>query len=365
MGECLIVRRGGQAYKLPVLNPAYPQDVTIVASANGSATFGVAISEPGNPAEYTYKWYMGGSVIAGATGASVTISGLTAAQTTTVYCEVTNKAGTVTSRVAALTVRDWKPAYTYTGNHQLLDDGNYNWRIRFLTSGTLTFTSLGNGASGIDVFCVGGGGGGCGGRRDGGAGGGGGGGGYTRTTTGVAAQMNTGYAVVIGGGGSPGYDSTLAAGNGGNTSAFGVVAGGGGAAAVQPYASGHGGNGGSGGGAGGQRFNEMNGGSGGSDGGNGGRDSKNEGVAGTGQGSTTREFGYAGGTLYAGGGGGAGSLTNAPGGAGGGGAGAREINTAYSSNGATNTGGGGGGNFFTNTGTGYGGSGIVVIRNHQ
>ena len=56
MGECLIVRRGGQAYKLPVLSENYPQDVTIVASANGSAGFSVQIAEPGNPAEYTYKW---------------------------------------------------------------------------------------------------------------------------------------------------------------------------------------------------------------------------------------------------------------------------------------------------------------------
>ena len=114
MGECLIVRRGGQAYKLPVLSENYPQDVTLVASANGSAAFSVQITEPGSPAEYTYKWYKGGNLVSGTTGATLKLTGLTAATTTTVYCEVTNKAGTVTRRVATLTVRDWKPTYSYT-----------------------------------------------------------------------------------------------------------------------------------------------------------------------------------------------------------------------------------------------------------
>ena len=156
MGSALLVRRGGEIYKLPVLNASYPQDVTVVASASASATFSVVISEPGNPAEYTYKWYKGGNLVSGATGSTLSLTGLTAANTATVYCEVTNKAGTVTSRVATLTVQDWKPVYTYTGSAQFIDDGNYHWRIKFLTSGTLKFTSLGN-ASSIDVFCVGGG----------------------------------------------------------------------------------------------------------------------------------------------------------------------------------------------------------------
>lgn len=362
MGECLIVRRGGQAYKLPVLNPAYPQDVTIVASANGSATFGVAISEPGNPAEYTYKWYRGGSVIAGATGSSVTISGLTAAQTDTVYCEVTNKAGTVTSRVAALTVRDWKPSYSYTGNHQLLDDGNYNWRIRFLTSGTVTFHSLGNAAA-VDVFCVGGGGSGSYAAYD--HGGGGGGGGYTATYNGVSFLMNTPFTITIGAGGRNG--STNIGGTGGTTS-FGVYSANGGQGAIQNEDRDQAtvncrGNGGSGGGVGGYYDKKGSTLSGGSDGGNAAYTSSAKfTVRGQGQGSTTKEFGYAGGTLYAGGGSGAnrgGDATVIAGGAGGGG------NGGPGTNGGTNTGGGGGGSASGSSGGGDGGSGIVVIRNHQ
>ena len=49
------------------------------------------------------------------------------------------------------------PKFTYTGNYQFIDDGSGNWRIKFLSSGTLTFTSLGNARKGIDVFLVGGG----------------------------------------------------------------------------------------------------------------------------------------------------------------------------------------------------------------
>ena len=337
MGECLIVRRDGQAYRLPVLNENYPQDVTVVASASASATFSVQIAEPGNPAEYTYKWYRSGSVIAGATGASVILSGLTAAQTATVYCEVTNKAGTVTSRVAALTVKDWKPVYTYTGQHQLIDDGSYHWRIKFLTSGVAKFTSLGN-AAGIDVFCVGGGSsnaynrGGC--------------GGATATKKSVAVGPGTNYTVTIGAGAQAGNDQTLQNKSGGSTTAFGVTGNGG---------SPTGGTGSGGGGAGYVSSKDVYtaGGNGGTNGGSGGGHNPT-----AGQGTTTREFGETGGALYSGGGGGydAERSNHGTGGAGGG------ANAGKSA--AANTGGGAGG------GNGQyqvwgGGSGIVVIRDHR
>ena len=73
------------------------------------------------------------------------------------------------------------PEFTYTGDYEIVDDSDNpisdfanwknNWKIRFLTSGTLTFTKL-NGWNGqLDVFLVGGGGGACG--TNSGAGGGG------------------------------------------------------------------------------------------------------------------------------------------------------------------------------------------------
>lgn len=106
MGECLITRRGGENYKLPILNANYPQDVstTVVKGNTGSATFLVDISEPGNPAVYTYQWYVNGVAVEGANGSGYTKDDLTETGTYTVYCEVTNKKGTVSSRIATLEV---------------------------------------------------------------------------------------------------------------------------------------------------------------------------------------------------------------------------------------------------------------------
>ena len=50
------------------------------------------------------------------------------------------------------------PDYTYTGQAQTVDDGDGNWRIKFLTSGT--FMLLSPDTLDIDAFLVGGGGGG-------------------------------------------------------------------------------------------------------------------------------------------------------------------------------------------------------------
>lgn len=317
MGECLITRRGGEAYELPVLNSAYPANVTVVEAANASASFSVQITTPGKPAEYTYQWYLNGAKISGATNAGYTKIGLTAAGTHTLYCVVTNKAGTVTSRVATLTVRSSQPAYTYTGSHTLTKEGTYNWKLTLKTSGMLKFTRLGTGAGSVQVFCVGGGGGDgnvnypgpqC-----------GGGGGYTKTVA-CAPQINTSYQVIIGGGGGRGAA-------GGATSVFGVSSAGG-----NPGNGGDGGAGGSGGG-GYLRNGGSNGGSGGTNG---------DHIGGAGQGYSTRAFGEGSGELYSPGGGGgeAGGHVSGPG------AGLQGQNS------------GAGGSSY-----GAGASGIVIIRN--
>ena len=77
-----------------------------------------------------------------------------------------------------------------TGTYQVLDGGDGNWRIKFLSSGT--FTPLKNMT--IDAFLVGGGGGGGRGvymNGDSLYGGGGGGGGYTKTVSSVVLSANT------------------------------------------------------------------------------------------------------------------------------------------------------------------------------
>ena len=191
-------------------------------------------------------------------------------------------------------VLDSAPKFTYTGTYEYIDDGAGNWRIKFLTSGV--FTPLKD--MSIDAFLVGA-----------GAGGGktpsttgstpgassGGGGGFTKTARSVNLNKNTAYEIVIGVGGAPEVD-------GGNTSAFNETVSGGkkGGRITGDQKGVAGGAGGSGGGGANTALASGVGGSDGSDGG-----STTRGAGGTGQGTTTREFGEATGDLYSGGGGGA------------------------------------------------------------
>ena len=244
------------------------------------------------------------------------------------------------------------PEFTYTGDYEIVNDSDEpitvsqgNWKIRFLTSGTLTFTNLNGADGGIDVFLVGGGGGTkwsvAGNVYSGGAGGG-----YTQTGKAITVTTNTPYTIDIGAGG-------IGAADGGTTSAFGLSAGGGG----HPTGS-SGAAGGSGGGgyvhANASGTSASGAGNGGSDGSDGITAGSGGGDGGKGQGTTTREFGEENGKPYAGGGAGAsnkGSVSPV-GGAGGGG--------DMGSDGATNTGGGAGNAI---GGTHNGGSGIGIIRN--
>ena len=224
------------------------------------------------------------------------------------------------------------PEFTYTGDYEIVNDSDEpitvsqgNWKIRFLTSGTLTFTNLNGAENGIDVFPVGGGG-----HGETIRGARGGGGGYTKTVKGISIAIATPYTVTIGA-------------SSGTSSAFGASANG---------ASGA--NGGSGGGGGGSSSGTP--GNGGSNGGNGTAGNISQG--GAGQGTTTKEFGESTGKLYSGGGGG--SAANA-GAAGDSTAGAGANYGGAAKNGVANTGGGGGGAYNGTAGTG--GSGIVIIRN--
>lgn len=106
MGECLIMRRGGETKKVPILDPNYPEDVSLISigDTTASTTFTVVIKEPGNPAEYTYQWYVNDTPITVATGSTFNMTDLLEPATYSVYCEVRNKAGAVYSRVATLNV---------------------------------------------------------------------------------------------------------------------------------------------------------------------------------------------------------------------------------------------------------------------
>lgn len=223
------------------------------------------------------------------------------------------------------------PEFDTTSTYTVIDDGDDNWRIKFLTSGTFTPKK----SCTIDVFLVGGGASGASGGKDEGLGssGGGGGGGYTKTIPNVYIEANREYEIVIGAGGAAVSGKTNTTGNkGGTTSAFGYSITGGNPPSNYTY----GGNGGSGGGAGYYGNN-----AGGTDGGNGKTSSR---TPGQGQGTTTREFGESTGTLYSTGGGNGTNVSS--------------VSVAY---GEPNTGDGGNGS--TSNYSYAGGSGIVVIRN--
>ena len=234
------------------------------------------------------------------------------------------------------------PYFSYTGTYEIVDDsGNKksdltgNWKIKFLSSGTLTFKNLGNASNGIDVFCVGGGGG----TSFYGNHNGGGGGGYTKTKRNVSVEKSKKYEIIVGNGGSSG---STGGGNGGSSSAFGLTASGGQGGGNGGYMIGSlkGGNGGSGGGAGvaagHSEQSPSTPGLGGTNG-NGGAGS----FPGTGQGSTTREFGENSGKLYSKGGDGS------------------TVSGGSFTHGGLNTGDGGAGGAYS------GGSGIVIIRNKR
>lgn len=247
------------------------------------------------------------------------------------------------------------PEFTYTGDYEIVNDSDEpitvsqdNWKIRFLTSGTLTFTNLNGAEGGIDVFLVGGG--------ASGGGRGGGGGGYTKTQKSVSVNAGIEYPIIVGAGGlAPTTSNKVPPNAGGATSAFGLTANGGDTSTNGDYPS-SGGSGGGSGKVGGAGY------SGGSDGSSGGGDD-----GGSGQGTTTREFGESAGKLYAGGGGGGAITTNetSSGGAGGGGDGGGVGADPRPKNGDANTGGGGGGlgNLYSSATYASGGSGIVIIRN--
>lgn len=229
-------------------------------------------------------------------------------------------------------------AIKYSGNCSVHDDENDNWRIKFLTSGTLEFSTETN----IDAFLVGGGGGG------GGKWGGGGGGGYTQTYTNLTLKSGKKYKITIGAGGAGGsYGST-----GGNTTleldskTYAASGGEGGSLGNTSAGCSSGGSGGSGGGGGGLWAGKA--GTNGSNGaGSGYVNSSSREVycdGGTGQGTTTGEFGNSSAYIYASGGHGS---------SGGDGV-----------EGEANTGNGGGGGSTGSNGL-AGGSGVIVIRNKR
>ena len=91
-------------YALPVLDSNFPVDVAAEYDygSSTSATFNVEIEKNGNPAQYSYQWYLDGEPV-GDNSASYTAEFDTEGSHE-VYCKVSNNAGSVTSRTAAVSV---------------------------------------------------------------------------------------------------------------------------------------------------------------------------------------------------------------------------------------------------------------------
>lgn len=102
------------------VNPAPPAGPTISSQPSsasvalgGSVTFSVAASGPG---PFTYQWRKDGAAIAGATSATLALTGVTASQAGAYSVVVTNAGGSVTSDAASLTVGAAPVAGTYFGS---------------------------------------------------------------------------------------------------------------------------------------------------------------------------------------------------------------------------------------------------------
>ena len=92
----------GEVKTLPIVSDKYPEDITVKAGEN--TVFSAVIDKDGIPTEYTYKWYVNNSLVADVTTAVYTRKTDTDNGVYTVYCEITNKAGSVKTRTATLTV---------------------------------------------------------------------------------------------------------------------------------------------------------------------------------------------------------------------------------------------------------------------
>lgn len=319
-------------------------------------------SDPENPND--------GIEVYSGTDTTVTVSGLQDSINYHFAVFAIGKNGKYKDPVVKTYIPEIWPKYDYTGNATLLKDNTEQgwWRIKFLSSGVLTWLSE---DAEIDVFLVGGG--------ASGSSSGGGGGGYTATHKKVSMSKNQRVQIQVGAGGASGNRSS---GNDGGASSFDSFSARGGSSSHNG-----GGSGGSGGGGSVTGLTKTAG-AGGTDGGSGGGRASSgayyrEYPGGPGQGKTTREFGDSGADLYSGGGGGScrhsggGSVTGAAG-AGGGGTPILAATGRYTGGTISDFfvggkagggyGGGGGGGDSANAvdygnGGGSGAQGICIIRN--
>ena len=157
------------------LDSRYPEDATVTAGQN--VTFKAVITDEGHPNGHTLQWYVNGAAVPDATGETYTRSTSSDKGVLSVWCEVTNKAGTTTSRRATLTVNKVPVLNaSYPANARIIvaqktdlavviaEDGypsnyTYQWYVDGVlfpgaTSRSFYFNSGGQGAGNKTFYCV-------------------------------------------------------------------------------------------------------------------------------------------------------------------------------------------------------------------
>lgn len=129
---------GGDPKKVPILDDAYPMDVTVEA-AGTMVTLEARIAEDGKPVGYAYQWYRNNAPVEGATGPTWTFPAELGS--CSIYCIVTSKAGFVTSRTATVTAEKLYLLDLINGFTTKKENGN-GWIA--VENGVITATSTGS-----------------------------------------------------------------------------------------------------------------------------------------------------------------------------------------------------------------------------
>lgn len=209
---------------------SFINSITILGSTNDAAE--TSTNGSSGIKAYYFSKDNGSSWVGGTLSTNYTFSDLNSGSTYNLKMKAVDNAGNeiITETISQQTLTPL-PQFSYTGEYEILNDddteyvtGNPNWKIKFLTSGTLTMQR----DMKIDAFLVGGGASGGGGYvgDKGSVTGGSGGPGYSETYIGINLAAGTSYDIVVGNGGTAsGYSKSGS--NGETTTAFGKsVAGG-------------------------------------------------------------------------------------------------------------------------------------------
>lgn len=92
-----------EAKKLPTLDAALPADMAV--TAGDDTLFVASVIDAGAPKAHSFQWYVDGDAVEGATEDTYVRDTSGDKGILSVWCEVTNKAGTVRTRDAVLTVK--------------------------------------------------------------------------------------------------------------------------------------------------------------------------------------------------------------------------------------------------------------------